>query len=95
MIINGQIFNLKSNPDYFGKDAQQTPLWILHDRVDIQGNSHIIFCGADQKIQIAPRDPFIAQTSKSNAGDEYYDCEDFKIRFNRPGENLPVLYTGA
>jgi hypothetical protein len=93
MIINGQMFKLKSNPDFYGKDATRTPLWILHDRVDIQGNTHVIFCGADQKIQIAPRDPFIAQTSKVDDKEDYSVCEDFRVRFNLPGETLPVVYT--
>jgi hypothetical protein len=93
ILVNGQMFRLKEQPDYHGKDAHSTPLWVLLDRVDVQGNSHIVFCGEDKTIQIALRDPFIAQTTKAPNNGLYDDFEDFRIRFNLHGENLPVLYS--
>jgi hypothetical protein len=96
MIINGQLFKLKSSPDYYVKDPQGTKLWVLHNGVDIQGNDHVIFCDENKKIQIAPRDAFIAQTIKSTIyAADYTRFEDIKVRFNAQGENLPVVYNAG
>jgi hypothetical protein len=95
MIINGQIFRLSTISPLTAKDNSSVGVWILHSDCDLQGNKLTIFVTSEDKnkVRAAPTDAFKASVIPNPLFSmEYVEHTEKRIRFNRIGENLPVVY---